>query len=39
MVEDVLVKSIITDLIAQYSDNIISVYGIGSYFDDSLPPN
>lgn len=34
MVEDILVKSIITDLITQYSDNIIAVYGIGSFFDD-----
>ena len=39
MVEDILVKSIITNLINRYSDNIIAIYGIGSYFDDSLPPN
>jgi len=27
----------ITDLLKKYSDNIISIYGIGSYFDNDLP--
>jgi len=32
-----LIKKIINDLIERYSDNIISIYGIGSYFDEDLP--
>jgi len=39
MDEDIIVKTIISDLGSRYSDNIIAVYGIGSCFDDSLPPN
>lgn len=34
-----IIKRIIDDLVARYSDNIIAIYGIGSFFDDSLPPN
>lgn len=32
-----LIKQIIKDLLEKYSDNIISIYGIGSYFDNDLP--
>ncbi|TFG29509.1 MAG: hypothetical protein EU532_02925 [Promethearchaeota archaeon] len=32
-----LLRKILNDLEDQFSDNIISVYGIGSYFDESLP--
>ena len=35
---DPIVHSIVTDLLEQYSSIIIAIYGIGSYFDDSLPP-
>ena len=35
--KDPIVKSIISDLLERYSNNIIAIYGIGSYFDDSLP--
>ena len=34
--QNLIVKRIIEDLVARYSDNNIAVYGIGSYFDDSL---
>jgi hypothetical protein len=34
-----IIKRIINDLVGRYSDNIIAIYGIGSYFDDTLPPN
>ncbi len=37
--QDPILKRIIEDLIGRYSENIIAIYGIGSYFDDSLPPN
>ncbi len=36
---DPLINSIISDLLNRYSDNIIAIYGIGSYFEGSLPPN
>jgi len=34
---DPLIEGIINNLIADFPDNIISIYGIGSYFDNSLP--
>ena len=34
-----LLKRILDDLKARFSDKIIAIYGIGSYFEDSLPPN
>ncbi len=34
---DPIVEKILSDLRERFSDNIISVYGIGSYFDDELP--
>ncbi|MFW9971854.1 MAG: OB-fold nucleic acid binding domain-containing protein [Candidatus Odinarchaeota archaeon] len=34
-----ILKRVIDDLIGRYSDIIIAIYGIGSYFDDTLPPN
>ncbi len=37
--KDALVNSIVSNLLDRYSSNIIAIYGIGSYFDDSLPPN
>ncbi|KKM64326.1 hypothetical protein LCGC14_1502470 [marine sediment metagenome] len=36
---DPLINSIVSDLLNRYSDNIIAIYGIGSYFETSLPPN
>ena len=35
--QDPILKRILDDLVARYSDNIIAIYGIGSYFDDTLP--
>ncbi|MFX0146088.1 MAG: OB-fold nucleic acid binding domain-containing protein [Candidatus Hodarchaeota archaeon] len=35
--QDPILKRIIDDLIGRYSDNIIAIYGIGSYFDKALP--
>ena len=35
--QDRILKRIIDDLIGRYSDNIIAIYGIGSYFDKALP--
>ena len=35
--ENPIVEKIINDLIRRYSDNVIAVYGIGSYFNDTLP--
>ncbi len=32
-----IIKRIVDDLVARYSDNIIVLYGIGSYFDETLP--
>ncbi len=37
--QDPILKRILDDLVARYSDNIITIYGIGSYFDDTLPSN
>ena len=37
--QDRILKRIVDDLVARYSDNIIAIYGIGSYFDDTLPQN
>lgn len=37
--EDLILEKIIDDLKQRFSDNIISIYGIGSYFDHSLPPD
>ncbi|MFX0023925.1 MAG: hypothetical protein ACFE9S_16480 [Candidatus Hermodarchaeota archaeon] len=34
-----ILTRVIDDLIGRYSDNIIAIYGIGSFFDDTLPPN
>ncbi|MFX1327831.1 MAG: hypothetical protein ACFE91_06775 [Promethearchaeota archaeon] len=34
-----IIKRIIDDLVVRYSDNIIAIYGIGSYFDDFIPPD
>ena len=34
---DSIVDTILNDLKERFSENIISIYGIGSYFDDSLP--
>lgn len=36
--QDPILKRIIDDLIGRYSDSIIAIYGIGSYFDGALPP-
>lgn len=36
---DSLIKKIIEILKTRHSDNLIAIYGIGSYFDDNLPPN
>jgi hypothetical protein len=35
--DNAITQRIINDLKIRYSDNIIAIYGIGSYFDDSLP--
>ncbi len=32
-----LSDEIVNDVVNAYSDEIISIYGIGSYFDDKLP--
>ncbi|MFX1425029.1 MAG: hypothetical protein ACFFBE_01150 [Promethearchaeota archaeon] len=37
--EDSVVKIVIEDLIARYKDEIIAIYGIGSYFDEEIPPS
>jgi hypothetical protein len=37
--QDPILKRVIDDIVGRYSDQIIAIYGIGSYFDDSLPPN
>lgn len=37
--KDPVVNYVISDLLERYSEVIIAIYGIGSYFDDSLPPN
>ena len=35
--EDLLVKNIVEKLVNQHSDNLITIYGIGSFFDKNLP--
>ena len=37
--QDPILIRIIDDLIGRYSENIIALYGIGTYFDDNLPSN
>jgi len=36
---DPLINNIIDDLESRFSGHIVSVFGIGSYFDENLPPN
>ena len=36
---DPLIKNVLGDLESRFSGSIVSVFGIGSYFDESLPPN
>lgn len=36
---DPLIKDILTDLESRFSKHVISVFGIGSYFDENLPLN
>jgi len=36
---DPLIKDILIDLESRFSKHIVSVFGIGSYFDDNLPDN
>ena len=36
---DPLIKKILDDLKSQFSESIVSVFGIGSYFDENLPFN
>ncbi|MBA7533706.1 hypothetical protein ES705_25949 [subsurface metagenome] len=38
-IRDPLIKNILDDLESRFSDHIVSVFGIGSYFDGNLPPN
>ena len=38
-IRDPLIKEIIDDLESRFSDHIVSVFGIGSYFNEDLPPN
>ncbi|MFW9876980.1 MAG: hypothetical protein ACFFG0_28125, partial [Candidatus Thorarchaeota archaeon] len=35
--EDPVIKIVLEDLLARYKDNIIAIYGIGSYFDEDIP--
>ena len=37
--QDPLIKEVLDDLESRFSGNIVSVFGIGSYFDENLPPN
>ena len=37
--QDPLIEEIIEDLRSRFSELIVSVFGIGSYFDQNLPPN
>ena len=37
--QDPLIKNILTDLKSRFSKHVVSVFGIGSYFDDNLPDN
>ena len=36
---DPLIKNVLTDLTSRFSKHIVSVFGIGSYFNDDLPSN
>ena len=36
---DPLIKEVLDDLESRFSGHIVSVFGIGSYFDEKLPPN
>ena len=35
---DPLIKEVLGDLESRFSGHVVSVFGIGSYFDESLPP-
>ena len=37
--QDPLIKEVLDDLESRFSEHIVSVFGIGSYFDENLPPN
>ena len=37
--QDPLIKEVLDDLESRFSEHIVSVFGIGSYFDGNLPPN
>ncbi|MFX1391705.1 MAG: hypothetical protein ACFE9Z_16690 [Promethearchaeota archaeon] len=37
--ENPIIQRIIDDITVRYSDNLIAIYGIGSFFDNSLPLN
>ncbi len=37
--QDHLIKDLIEDLESRFSDNLVSVFGLGRYFDQNLPPN
>ena len=36
---DSIIDRVVEDLAVRLDDNLLAVYGIGSYFEDSLPPN
>ncbi|MBA7485802.1 hypothetical protein ES707_21353 [subsurface metagenome] len=38
-IRDPLIKEILDDLESRFSDHIVSVFGIGVYFNEDLPPN
>ncbi len=38
-IRDPLIKNVLDNLESRFSDHIVSVFGIGSYFDGNLPPN
>ena len=35
--EDPVINIVLEDLLARYKNNIIAIYGIGSYFDEEIP--
>lgn len=37
--QDLLIQKILNFIETRFAGNLISVYGIGSYFEDTLPPN
>lgn len=39
MLNEFIIAKILEDVKSRFSDNIIAIYGIGSYFDDSLSSN